>query len=56
MNRKRADDVLEAAKKVVQSLDEADAAQNKARNAIKLSNEDISLARADLEQVIINVK
>lgn len=43
---------MESAKKVVQALDDADAAQNKARNAIKLSNEDISLARADLEQVI----
>lgn len=50
--RQRADEVLESAKKVVQSLEEADAAQTKARNAIKLSNEDISLARADLEQVI----
>lgn len=53
--RKRADDVLQSAKQVVQSLDEADAAQTKARNAIKLSNEDISLARADLEQVELNL-
>lgn len=50
-NRERADEVLKSAKNVVQSLEEADAAQTKARNAIKLSNEDIALARADLEQV-----
>lgn len=50
--RKRADDVLESAKKVVQALDDADAAQGKAREAIQKSNEDIALARADLDQVI----
>lgn len=36
---------------MIESLNEADAAQNKAKEAIKKSNEDIELARADLEQV-----
>lgn len=53
-DRKRAEDVLVSAKDVVKSLEEADIAQTKARNAIKLSNEDIALARADLEQVMKN--
>lgn len=49
--RKRAENVLKSAKDVVQSLDEASAAQIKAEEAIKQSTEDISLARADLDEV-----
>ena len=37
------------------SLDEADIAQQKAKDAIAQANEDISLARADLEKVNLNV-
>lgn len=47
----RAENVLKSAKDVVQSLDEASAAQLKAEEAIKKSTEDISLARADLDEV-----
>lgn len=49
--RKRADDVLEKAKQVVQALTDADVAQEKAKLAIKKATEDISLAADDLEQV-----
>lgn len=49
--RKRADDVLESAQKVVQALNEADLAQKKAKEAINAANEDISLAKSDLEQI-----
>lgn len=47
----RAENVLKSAKDVVQSLDEASAAQIKAEEAIKQSTEDISLARVDLDEV-----
>lgn len=47
----RAENVLKSAQDVVQSLDEASAAQFKAEEAIKQSSEDISLARADLDEV-----
>lgn len=51
----RAENVLKSAKDVVQSLDEASAAQIKAEEAIKQSTEDISLARADLDEVSLNL-
>lgn len=49
--RERADQVLETAKEVVKALSDADAAQEKAQNAIIKANTDISLAKDDLEQV-----
>lgn len=51
VSRKRADDVLENAKNVVQALEEADTAQTKAKEAINKAKEDISLADDDLGQV-----
>lgn len=48
----RAENVLKSAKELIQSLDEADVAQQKAKDAIRQANEDISLARSDLEKVI----
>lgn len=36
---------------MVKALDEADEAQEKAKNAIAQANEDIALAKADLEKV-----
>lgn len=47
----RAENVFKQAQELVESLDEADIAQQKAKDAIKQANEDISLARADLEKV-----
>lgn len=43
--------MLKQAQELVKALDEADAAQQKAKDAIKQANEDISLAIADLEMV-----
>lgn len=43
--------MLKQAQELVKALDEADEAQQKAKDAIKQANEDISLARADLEKV-----
>lgn len=51
INSERAENVLKSAKDLVQSLDEADVAQQKAKDAIRQANEDISLARSDLEKV-----
>lgn len=42
---------MKQAQDLVESLDEADLAQQKAREAIKQASEDISLAKADLEKV-----
>lgn len=47
----RALNVLNSAKDLVQSLDEADNAQKKAKSAIEQANDDITSARADLEEV-----
>lgn len=47
----RAEAAYKEAQELKKSLDEADIAQQKARDAIKQANEDISLARADLEKV-----
>lgn len=47
----RALNVLNSAKDLVQSLDEADNAQKKAKSAIEQANDDIASARADLEEV-----
>lgn len=47
----RADKVLEDAQNLVKSLDEAQDAQTKATAAIGQANEDIALAKADLEKV-----
>lgn len=47
----RAHKVLNSAKDLVQSLDEADNAQKKAKAAIEQANDDIASARADLEEV-----
>lgn len=43
--------MLEQAHNLVKSLDEADEAQEKAKAAIEQANEDIALAKADLEKV-----
>lgn len=43
--------MLEQAHNLVKSLDEADEAQEKAKTAIEQANEDIALAKADLEKV-----
>lgn len=43
--------MLEKAEKVVEALNDADAAQTKAKEAINQANSDISLAKDDLEQV-----
>lgn len=43
--------MLERAKDVVKALDEAEDAQIKAREAIKKANDDIEMARSDLEEV-----
>ena len=43
--------MLERAKNVVEALDAADNAQNKANGAILQANVDIELAKNDLEQV-----
>lgn len=42
---------MNEAKDLVNSLDEADDAQKKAKEAIQQANDDIALARADLELV-----
>lgn len=42
---------MKQAQELKKSLDEADVAQQKARDAIEQANEDIALARADLEKV-----
>lgn len=47
----RAEKALKQAQELKKSLDEADVAQQKARDAIEQANEDIALARADLEKV-----
>lgn len=47
----RADNVLQQAKKLKESLDEADVAQQKAKDAIKQANENIEMAREDLSKV-----
>lgn len=43
---------MKAVQDLVNSLNEADEAQQKAKEAIKQSNEDIELAKSDLEKVI----
>ena len=40
------------AKELRKSLEEADVAQQKAKDAIKQANEDIALAKDDLEKVL----
>lgn len=47
----RAENAYKQAQELVKSLDEADLAQQRAKDAIKQANEDISLAKSDLEQV-----
>lgn len=42
---------MNEAKDLVNSLDDADKAQKKAKEAIQQANDDIALARADLELV-----
>lgn len=42
---------MKQAKDLVKALEEADEAQQKAKDAIKQANVDISLARDDLEKV-----
>lgn len=51
IHSERAENVLKKAQELKKSLDEADIAQQKARDAIEQANEDIALARADLEKV-----
>lgn len=47
----RAENVYKQAQELVKSLDEADIAQQRAKDAIEQANEDIALAKADLEKV-----
>lgn len=51
IHSQRSGNVLSQAKDLVKALEEADEAQQKAKDAIKQANEDISLARDDLEKV-----
>lgn len=51
IHSERAESVLKQAQELKKSLDEADIAQQRARDAIQQANEDIALARADLEKV-----
>lgn len=44
---------MKRAEEVVKDLNDAEEAQTKARVAIKQANEDIDLAKIDLEQVIM---